>query len=146
MSFFNQSEQQRLMAQMFGGGANGMPPFQTPQGQGGVGQNAPQIGPSFVAPGDAATGGMGSAMPNDLGVEAPDNFSLPVPNIGDQGMVRTPPNGFNDNMPTEIPPGYAGDMGANNVAAGADQFATSLGLGEGAKRRLIDAIMARGVI
>ncbi len=90
MSFFNQSEQQRLMAQMFGSGAPGMTPFQTPQGQGGIGQNAPQIGPSFVGPGDEMGGG--GAMPNDLGVEAPDNFNLPVPNIGDQAMVQQPPN------------------------------------------------------
>lgn len=144
MSFFNQSEQQRLMQQMFGGSVPGMAPFQTPQGQGGVGQNAPQIGPSFVAPGDAMGGG--GSMPNDLGVEAPDNFNLPVPNIGDQGMVRQPHN-FNDNMPTEVPPGYMGDMSANNVAAGAAQLGGSIaGLGEDAKRRLIDAIIARGPI
>lgn len=146
MPFFNPQEQQRLMQQMFRD-PSGAPMAPMGGGTGGVGDQGGGtiIGPSFVGPGDQ--GGAGGSMPSDLGVEAPGGqFNLPVPNIGDQGMVRMPPAGFNDNMPTDIPPGYMGDMGANNVAAGADQFATSLGLGEGAKRRLIDAIMARGVI
>lgn len=149
MPFFNQNEQQRLMMQMFQNpqGGSAMP---MPNGQGGMagdggGAGGTIVGPSFVGPGDQ--GGMGGSMPSDLGVEAPNQFNLPVPNIGDQGMVRVPPAGFNDNMPTDIPPGYAGDMGANNVAAGAGNFAGSIpGLGEDQKRRLIEAIIARGVI
>lgn len=89
MPFFDPTEQQRLMQQMFANPQGGAP-FQVPQGQGGVGQNAPQIGPSFVGPGDMGEG-QGS-MPNDLGVEPPQGFNRMPPNIGDEAMAMQPPN------------------------------------------------------
>ena len=147
MPFFDANQQQQLMQQMFTG-ANGAPMPPMGQGQGGVGQGGTQLGPSFEMPGDPGQMGqmIGGSAPQDLGVQAPDQFNLPVPQIGDEAMVRKPPNSFGDNMPTEIPEGYAGQWGPNNIAQGAQDLAGSMNLGEDAKRRLIDAIMARGVI
>lgn len=122
MPFFNPADQQRLMSQMFQNPQGGpMPP--QPGGQGGVGQTGPVLGPSFVGPGDEMGG-----MPADLGVEAPDQFNLPVPNIGDEAMLRQPPGSFNDPMQTG---GMPSGMGGGGAAP------------EEIKRRLIEAIMAR---
>ena len=140
MPFFDPNEQQRLMQQMFRDPSGApMPPMG--QGQGGVGQNGLQLGPSFEGPGDPGQMGhmVGGGAPTELGVQAPDQFNLPVPQIGDQGMVRQPPNIGDDAMMRQPPGGsMPRDLGG---AAGA-------GMGLGAisdedKQRLIQAIMAR---
>lgn len=135
MPFFNQGEQQRLMAQMFQNPQGGpMPPMGG--GQGGIGnENGPMIGPSFVGP--EGVGGPGGVQ--DLGVEAPDNFSRPVPNIGDQGMVQQPPNIGDQAMVR----GQVPRMDFDNSTIMSPEQLQALGGPGGAREKLIQAILNR---
>lgn len=143
MPFFDPAEQQRLMQQMFTNPQGGpMPP--SPQGQGGVGSQdgGTIIAPSFQGPDMGGMGAMGTGGGAPMGVDGPDQFAPPVPDIGDQGMVRQPPFTFDDNLPNDL----MGDRG-QNVLQGAVAGMTGgmPQLGEDQKRRLIEALMARGM-
>lgn len=132
MPFFNQQEQQRLMAQMFSNPQGGpMPP--QPGGQGGPTEGGPMLAPSFVGPETYQPGGI-----QDLGVEPPDNFNRQVPNIGDQAMLRQPPNIGDQGMVQGMPPSVP-SAGADNGYPIADQMG---GAGD-PRMKLIEAILRR---
>ena len=142
MPFFDPSEQQRLMQQMFTNPQGGpMPP--SPQGQGGIGQDGPMIAPSFVGPGDMAQGG----MPSDLGVEAPEQFNRPVPNIGDEAMMRQLPNIGDEAMVRPTPQSAYEDLLSQGSAGGVPsaEGATAAPrqmMGQD-RQRLIDLLLSR---
>lgn len=142
MPFFDPNQQQQLMQQMFANPqGGGMPPMA--QGQGGVGsQNGGMsIGPSFEAPDMAhGPGGSGGGV---MGVDGPDQFAPPVPDVGDEQMVLKPNFNFDgDNMPNDL----SGDRNQNILQGAVSGMTGGMNIGEDQKRRLIEALMARGMM